>query len=169
MTAGKSNSAGKSVDRELVITRIFDAPRKLVFAAWTKKEHLTRWSAPKGFTIPFSEGDARPGGAWKACMRTPEGEDLWLSGIYREVVEDEWLVFTHAWEEKGQRGHETIVTVRFTDHGKKTKMVFHQGPFESVGERDGHTGGWNQCFDRLAGLLAIRRTWSGKRKRIVKV
>ena len=165
MTARKS----KSADRDLVITRIFVAPRKLVWEAWTREAHLTKWSAPNGFTIPFSEGDVRPGGAWKACMRTPEGEDLPLSGIYREVIEHELLVFTHAWEEKGRRGHETVVTVRFFDYGKKTKIIFHQGTFESAGERDGHQGGWSQCFDRLADLLAKRRAGSGTRKRAVKV
>jgi uncharacterized protein YndB with AHSA1/START domain len=101
----------------LVITRSFDAPRSLVFKAWTEREHLVHWSAPKGFTITHSEGDLRPGGAWRACMRSPDGVDLWLGGVYREIVEPERLVFTHAWEDAdGKRGHETLVTVTLTEH-----------------------------------------------------
>jgi len=153
----KNNPGKRSAGRELVITRIFDAPRRLVFEAWTKNEHLQQWCAPRGFTIPFSEGDLRPGGTWKSCMRTPEGEDCWLSGTYREIVENELLVFTQAWEEEGKRGHETVVTVHFADLGKKTKVTFRQGNFASVQERDGHKGGWAQCLDRLAGLLAARQ------------
>ena len=65
MTVSKDNSSEKPAELSLVLTRVFAAPRRLVFEAWTKKEHLDQWSAPRGFTIPFSEGDLRPGGAWK--------------------------------------------------------------------------------------------------------
>lgn len=78
-------------DKVLVITRVFDAPRSLVFQAWTRKEHLDRWCAPRGFTIPYSEGELRVGGAWRCCMRAPDGVEHWLSGTYREIVEDELL------------------------------------------------------------------------------
>ena len=73
MTTGKtengSTSAATTSDRELVITRVFDAPRRLVFEAWTKPEHLSRWSGPRGFTTPFGEMDFRPGGAYRTCLR----------------------------------------------------------------------------------------------------
>jgi uncharacterized protein YndB with AHSA1/START domain len=138
----------------LLITRIFSAPRPLVFDAWTKAEHLSRWCAPKGFTIPFSEGDVRPGGAWRSCMCMPDGTECWLSGVYREVIENELLVFTHAWEEDRQRGHETLVTVRFADFGTKTKLILRQALFDSVASRNGHKGGWTECLDNLAELLA---------------
>jgi uncharacterized protein YndB with AHSA1/START domain len=139
---------------ELVITRVFDAPPTLVFQAWVEPEHLVHWSAPWGFTITHCEGDLRPGGAWRSCMRSPAGEDLWLGGVYREIVENERLVFTHAWDGKdGRPGHETVVTVTFTAEGGKTKMIFRQAGFESVEARDGHQGGWTQCFDRLAARL----------------
>jgi uncharacterized protein YndB with AHSA1/START domain len=147
-------ATGRSSTRVLVLTRIFAAPRHLVFEAWTKSRHLKQGSAPNGFSIPVSKGDVRVGGAWRACMRTPEGENLWLSGIYREVVPDERLVFTHAWEEDGKPGHETLVTVTFANHGRKTKMNFRQEGFESVQSRDGHRDGWNESLDRLAELLA---------------
>jgi uncharacterized protein YndB with AHSA1/START domain len=155
--ATKKSKSRNQADRELTLTRIFNAPRKLVFAAWTKKEHLAQWCAPHGFTIPVAEGDLCAGGAWKECMVTPGGEECWLSGKYVEIIENELLVFTHAWEEKGRRGHETVATVRFADYGKKTKMAFHQAVFDSAPSRDGHRGGWSECFDRLAKLLAKRR------------
>lgn len=140
-------------DRMLVLTRIFDAPRELVFEAWTKPEHLNRWCAPKGFTIPHSEGDIRPGGFWRTCMRTPDGFDCWLSGTYREIEPPEFIRFTHAWEEDGKRGHETVVTIRLTPYGQKTKLMLEQGLFDSKPSRDGHRGGWSECLDRLAELL----------------
>jgi uncharacterized protein YndB with AHSA1/START domain len=142
-------------ERELVITRVFDAPRDLVWKAWTEDERMKQWSAPKGFTIPVSEGDLRPGGAWKACMRKPDGTELWLGGVYREIIEPDKLVFTHAWlDEHGKPGPETLVTVTLTERGGKTEMNFRQSGFESVDSRNGHAEGWNECFDKLEGLLA---------------
>ena len=136
--------------QKLALTRIFAAPRALVFAAWTESKHLKQWSAPNGFTIPVSQGDLRVGGKWKACMVTPQGEKLWLGGVYREIVRNKKLVFTHAW--KGGE-EETLVTVRFADHPRGTKMMFEQSGFGSAGSRDGHKGGWTECFVRLADHL----------------
>src|SRR4051794_27647710 len=105
-------------DRALVLTRVFDAPRALVFQAWTQREHLMRWCAPRGFDITYSEGDLRPGGSWRSCMRSPDGVDHWVGGVYREIVPDQRLVFTHGWDGKdGKPGHETTVTVTFADEG----------------------------------------------------
>jgi uncharacterized protein YndB with AHSA1/START domain len=145
----------KPVEPKLTLTRIFAAPRALVFAAWTQPRHMKQWSAPHGFTIPVSKGDLRPGGKWRACMVSPQGEQLWLHGVYREVVPNERLVFTHTWAESdGGSGHETVLTVRFSDLGRKTKVVLTQAGFDSVESRDGHRGGWSQCLERLAELLA---------------
>ena len=144
-------------ERELVITRVFDAPRDLVWKAWTEPERIKQWSAPKGFTIPVAEGELRPGGAWKSCMRKPDGTDLWLAGVYREIDEPKRLVFTHAWlDEHGHPGPETLVTVILAERGGKTEMTFRQSGFDSADSRDGHAGGWNECFDRLDELLARR-------------
>lgn len=157
----KPTVAAEPGDRALVVTRLFDAPRSLVFLAWTRKEHLDRWCAPHGFTVPYSEGELRPGGAWRSCMRAPDGAEHWLSGRYREVVEDELLVFTHGREDqRGKRGHESVVTVRFTDQGGKAKLTFHQAMFDSVEAHDGHAGGWSECLDRLADHLATLRVAS---------
>ena len=91
-------------------------------------------------------------------MRSPDGVEYRISGIYREVVEDELLVFTHAWEnEAGQRGHETLVTVQFADHGGKIRLTFHQAIFESIESRDAHEGGWSECLDILSDYLAALR------------
>jgi uncharacterized protein (TIGR02246 family) len=146
---------------DLVITRTFDAPRALVFKAWTDPELGKAWSAPQGFTVPHSEGDLRPGGAWRLCMRKPGEADLWVGGVYREVVAPERLVSTHAWEDAhGKPGPETLMTVVLAERGGKTEMTFRQSGFESVESRDGHAGGWSECFDKLERLLptAGRRT-----------
>ena len=159
MTARKDSPAEAPADRALVLTRVFDAPRHLVFEAWTKKEHLDQWCAPHGFTIPHSEGEFRPGGAWRSLMIAPNGEKYPVRGVYREIVEDELLVFTHTWEEDdGTPEHETVVTVRFADEGDKTKVTLEQSVFKSVESRDGHKGGWSQCLERLDELLGKLKT-----------
>jgi len=81
-------------DREIAMTRSFDAPRELVFDALTKPEHLVRWWGPKGYSCPACKIDFRVGGAWLACMRSPEGQDIWSTGVYREIVPLERIVST---------------------------------------------------------------------------
>jgi uncharacterized protein YndB with AHSA1/START domain len=148
----------ESADRELLITRTFDAPRKLLFEAWTRPEHLARWSGPHGFTTTQDKMDFRPGGAYRACLHAPDGGNHWVSGVYREIVEPERLVFTHAWEgEDGRPGPETVVTVTFEDRGNRTEMRFHQAFFETTASRDGHRSGWSESFQRLAEHLATLR------------
>src|SRR5688500_14609188 len=116
-----------ATERELVITRVFDAPRDLVWRAWTEPARIKQWSAPKVFTSPVAEGELRPGGAWKYCMRKPDGTDLWLAGVYREIDEQKRLVCTHAWlDEHGDPGPETLVTVIFVERGGKTEMTSRQ-------------------------------------------
>jgi uncharacterized protein YndB with AHSA1/START domain len=140
---------------ELTLTRVFNAPCSLVFACWTEDRHIKQWSAPHGFTIPYSEGKAVAGGAWRACMKKPDGTELWLHGIYKQVVLNELLVMTHVWEQPdGKPGEETLVTVRFEDLGGKTRIHFSQTGFASIESRDGHDEGWNECFERLESLLS---------------
>lgn len=151
----KNSAMTTAKDRELVITRIFDAPPALVFKMWTDPEHMKRWAAPRGLTVTHGEGEMRPGGAWRSCMHTPTGEDLWLSGVYQEIVADRKISFTHAWEDgDGERGHETLVTVTLEPLGRKTKLTLHQAVFDSVDSRDGHGGGWGESLDKLAEHLA---------------
>lgn len=155
MSIKENDSVQETEERELSITRVFNAPRHLVFEAWTNPEHLKRWCAPHDFDIPTAEGELKPGGAWRSSMRKSDGTLLKMGGTYREIVPNERLVFTHAWdEETGGSGHETVVTLTFDDQDGKTLMHFHQANFATKESRDGHEGGWTQCFDRLAGLLA---------------
>ncbi len=141
---------------ELLIRRNFDAPRALVFKVWTDSEHLKRWCCPKGFTISFSEGDIRPGGTYRTCMRSPEGEDYWLDGRYLEIVQDEKIVFTHIWRDAADdANHETIVTVTLADaDAGGTRLTLHQAFFVSEESRDGHRSGWMGTLDNLEGYLA---------------
>ena len=143
---------------ELVITRILDAPPVLVYKAWTSPEHMVRWMGPKGFTAPLAKLDVRAGGHYRAQIRDAEGKDYCFRGTYREVVENQRLVFTFAWEEEGERGQENLVTVTFAEEGGKTRMTFKQSPFLSLEERDGHDGGWSEAFDKLADYVANLRT-----------
>lgn len=149
-------------ERVLVVTRTFDAPRSLIFKLWTQPEHLVRWWGPQGFTLPDCRMDLRPGGAFRFLMRSPEGTDHRLRGVYREIAAPERLVFTFAWEdEAGRPGHETLVTVTFVEdgagQGARTKLTLHQAVFESVEARDSHREGWTGTLDRLAEHLANLR------------
>jgi uncharacterized protein YndB with AHSA1/START domain len=154
MHARRSDIGADVRDRELILTRIFDAPAELVYRMWTEPEHIRAWLCPRGFTLPFSEGEQRVGGHWRSCMRTPDGHDLWLSGVYQELVPGKKITFTHAWEEGGKRGYETVVTISLEDIQGKTRLTLHQVVFESVESRDGHGGGWAECLDKLAEHLA---------------
>ncbi|MEO6907546.1 MAG: SRPBCC domain-containing protein [Abditibacteriaceae bacterium] len=155
MSEKESSVASEPEEKVLSITRVFDAPRHLVFEAWTKAEHLKKWLSPEGFTVQSSEGDVRPDGAWRSSMRNPDGELIKMDGVYREIVPNEKLVFTHAWdEETGGSGHETVITVTFADQDGKTRMNFHQAFFLAKETRDAHVGGWSQCFDKLSELLS---------------
>jgi uncharacterized protein YndB with AHSA1/START domain len=151
----RNETGAGEAQRELTIHRTFDAPRALVFKAWTEPQHLARWSCPRGFTFSENSGDLRVGGAFSASMRSPQGTWHRLRGVYREIVAPERLVFTHTWlDESGQPGPETLVTVTLAERGGRTEMHFHQGRFDSVASRDGHEQGWSSCFERLAELLA---------------
>ena len=151
----KRNDLPASAEHELLITHLFKAPRALVFKAWSTPEHMARWCGPHGFTNTQRSMDFRVGGAYRACLRSPEGNDNWVQGAYREIVEPERLVFTHAWEdETGKPGVETIVTVTFAEHAGQTMMTFQQTGLASAASRDGHRGGWTQSFERLDAYLA---------------
>ena len=155
----KSKPAVHAADLTLVLERVFDAPRHLVFEAWTKQEHLIQWCAPEGFTIPEAHGEFREGGEWYTLMISPEGEKCRVSGVYLEIIPDELIVMSHGWlDNDGRRPHETVVKVRFSDEGKQTKIALEQSIFKSVASRDGHNGGWTSSFNRLDQLLEKLKT-----------
>ncbi len=157
MATGKTKKSSTNTEatamseRELVISRVFDAPRPLVFEAWTNPEHLVHWWGPNGFTLPSCKLDLRVGGVFRFVMRSPEGTVHRVQGVYREIVEPERIICTWAWvDEEGKPGHETTLTVTFAEHGKKTKLTLYQTIFESVEARDAHQHGWTETLDRLA-------------------
>jgi len=150
----KNTSAEPPADRVLVITRVFDAPRRLVFNAWTKPEFLAQWWGPNNFTLPFCEMDFRIGGAYKLCMRSPEGQDFWVQGVYTEIAPPERLAFT--WfrgDGDISNYHRTVVTLTFADVNGKTKLTLHQALFDTTANRDDHNGGWSECLDRLGAFV----------------
>jgi uncharacterized protein YndB with AHSA1/START domain len=138
----------------LVLTRIFDAPRSLVFKAWTDPVRAAVWWGPQGFSTLSCQMDVRPGGAWRIRMRSPQGNLHTKRGVYQEITPPERLVFTWAWEDAdGMPGHETLVTVRFDDHENATKLTLHQAVFESATSCEAHRAGWTSCFARFAAYL----------------
>lgn len=139
---------------ELLIERTFDASPELVFRVWTKPEHLMRWWGPKTFTTVAFDMDFRDGGAYRACIRDPEGGDHWMSGVYREIVPAKRIVMTFRWDDGAWDGLDNLITVGFeAAPGGRTKFSFHQAPFADVVARDSHVGGWTECIDGLAAYL----------------
>jgi uncharacterized protein YndB with AHSA1/START domain len=153
--AARSSAAAEPAERVLVITRILDAPRSLVFKAWTEPHHLAHWWGPRGFTSTILANDVRPGGSYRFHMRGPEGDDHWSQGAYREVVEPERIVMAGAWADANGKptSPETLLTITLEEHDGKTKLTLHQAVFESVTARDAHRGGWTSSLDRLAEYL----------------
>ncbi len=151
----ETSEATETPERVLVLNRVFDAPRALVFKVWTEPDHLARWWGCETTAVTNFTGDFRVGGAFHVSMRLADGSDHRLHGVYREFEPPERLSFTWAWEdEDGNPGHETLVTVTFADENGKTAMTLHQATFESETMRDTHHDGWSVALDRLAGLLA---------------
>jgi uncharacterized protein YndB with AHSA1/START domain len=147
-------------NREATITRTFDAPRELVFKAWTDPQHVAQWWGPKYFSNTVCELDARPGGAIRIHMRGPDGTVYPMKGVFREVVPPERLVFTSSTfeNEEGNPQLEATHTVTFEDQGGKTKLTLHAvitkaGPGTEMA-LSGMEVGWNQSFDKLAELLS---------------
>ena len=137
-------------DDELLITREFDAPASVLFALWSKPEHMKRWMGPATFTCPEAEIDFRIGGAFRAMIKSAELGENWFGGTYREIEQDRRLVFTFAWENDGpSAGVETLVTITFQERGGKTVQTFHQRPFLNVERRNSHVHGWTSAFDKL--------------------
>jgi uncharacterized protein YndB with AHSA1/START domain len=144
----------RTADGELVITRVIDAPRSLVFKLWTQPEHIARWWGPQGFTTISCQMDIRVGGAYRFGMRSPQGSELWKRGVYREIVEPERIVFTFAWEDAdGHPRHELLTTVTFAEEGARTRLTLRQAGFETIEQRDDHVTGWTSCFERFADYL----------------
>jgi uncharacterized protein YndB with AHSA1/START domain len=157
MAARSSAATIDSAERVLVITRIFDAPRDLVFNAWSEPERLVQWFGPKGFTSTVvGSMDPRPGGAYRFHMRGPDGSDHWVQGAYHEILDPERIVCTYVWTDAdgNPTRPETLLTLTFEEQVEKTKLTLHQAVFESVTARDAHDEGWTSSLERLADYLA---------------
>lgn len=152
--------------QDLVIERVFDAPLENVWKAWTDPEEFKKWWGPEHFTAPVAEIDLREGGAYLNCMRSPDGQDYWTTGTYREIVPMERLVYTDSFaDEKGNvvpGSHygmgddfplEMTVTVTFEEQDGKTKMTLHHAGMPAGDMADQAGAGWNQSFDKLAASL----------------
>lgn len=160
------STAGET--ERMVITRIFNAPRELVWKAWTEPRYVMQWWGPKGFTAPVCKIDFRVGGKFLCCMRSPDGQEFWNAGEYHEIVPYERIVSSMYFSdsegnkiEAAQLGidHEAIegahdVTL-FEDLGKgQTKLTFiGNEPMESAKD-SGQLEGWNQILDKIAEVVA---------------
>lgn len=169
-----TQSPQKNDKNEIIITRIFDAPRELVWKAWTEPALVMRWWGPTDFTSPFSTIDLRVGGKYLYAMRSPEGQDFWSTGVYREIVPPERIVATDNFsDEKGNivpASHygmsgdwpsELLVTVTFEEQSGRTRFTLRHEGISAGLMSDLTTAGWNGSFDKLAGALEeekLRRT-----------
>jgi uncharacterized protein YndB with AHSA1/START domain len=162
----KNDGIGEKRKQEIVITRIFDASRDLVWRAWTEPEHFKRWWGPKDYTCPFCEMDFRVGGKYLNCMRSPEGRDYWSTGVYLEIIPVERLVFTDCFaDEQGNVVSATyyglstdfplemLVTVTLEEWEGKTKLTLKHTNLPAGGEGEGAQQGWSESFDKLAESL----------------
>ena len=146
-------------DREYEMVRVFDAPRALVYEAYTKPEHIQNWWGPRSTTTRVEESDVRPGGRWRYVQITPDGAEYAFFGEYREVVPPEKLVSTFEFE--GMPGHVVVDSITFTEENGKTTLTARSA-FTTAEEMEGFlaTGaisGANETYDRLAELLVTLR------------
>jgi len=155
-SAGTDSSASATADREIVITRLIDAPRKRVFEAFTDPAQVGEWWGPTGFTTTTHEMDVRPGGTWRFIMHGPDGVDWPNWVVYHEVVRPERLVYDHG----GSRAEpEFHVTVTFADEGGRTRLTM-RSLFPTAAAREyvvrevNAIEGGNQTLDRLVQFLA---------------
>lgn len=166
----KSNMTSERGRQGVLITRIFNAPRELVWKAWTDPQHFKRWWGPKDYTCPFCELDLRVGGTYLNCMRSPEGKEYWGTGVFREIIPMERLVFTDSFaDEHGNvvpATHygmgpdfplEMLVIVTFEDQDGKTKMTLEHIGILSVPDSEGMQQGWSESFDKLDESLRSKK------------
>jgi uncharacterized protein YndB with AHSA1/START domain len=149
-----------SADRELVLTRLINAPREKVYRAWTDPELLKQWFAPKPYTTPVVEIDVRPGGSAYFVMRGPDGKDLPNRGVYLEVVPNAKLVSTDAYVKAWEPSEKPFMTLilTFEDEGGKTRYTARVRHW-TVADREAHEKmgfheGWGLCTDQLEALVA---------------
>jgi uncharacterized protein YndB with AHSA1/START domain len=158
-------------DRQFVISRTFDAPRDIVWKAWTERERLMQWFGPKGFTMSTAKLDFRPSGSLHYCLRSADGKEMWGKFVYREIVAPERIVLVNSFsDEKGKLTRhpmsptwplEMLTTTTFTEAKGKTTVTVRWSPLNATdeerktfdGAHDGMRQGWTGTFDQLAEYL----------------
>jgi uncharacterized protein YndB with AHSA1/START domain len=156
--------------RTIRIERTFDAPRELVFEAWTRPDYLMQWHAPRGCTIQIAKLDVRSGGRFHWCIHDPSFGDCWCVGVYQEIVRPERIVYTLATADSAgneiepvQAGHDprwpraTLVTVTLTEVRGSTRLTLEQNVLESLARHTGAHPSWLQMLDRLNDLVAVSK------------
>jgi uncharacterized protein YndB with AHSA1/START domain len=136
----------------LTIKRRIAAPPAKVYQAWTDPQKMMRWYAPAGADTLHAETDARVGGRFRVRMRTPDGEEHDVSGVYREVMPDQKLVFTWTWRSKPE--WESLVTVTLRRDGDATLLTLTHEQLPDETERDEHRTGWSGALDKLERVVA---------------
>ena len=157
--SGSKLTVTTPTDREIVMTRVFDAPRDLVFEAHSSCEHMSNWWGPRKYEIANCEMDFRPGGAWRIVHRGADGEEFAFRGEFREIVRPEHITWTFEWE--GLPGHVSVQTVAFEEQDGKTTLT-STSVFDTVEDRDGMLasgmeGGAAESMDRLGEYLEVLR------------
>jgi uncharacterized protein YndB with AHSA1/START domain len=140
-----------AVKPSLTIKRRFNASPEKVYAAWTDPEKVKRWMGPGAVEVLSAETDARTGGRYRWLMQQPDGTQHDVSGVYREVIPNEKLVFTWAWKSTPER--ESLVTIHFKRDGAGTVMTFMHEQFFDEDARDRHNAGWTGAFEKLEKYL----------------
>jgi uncharacterized protein YndB with AHSA1/START domain len=162
MESSYSNGAGRAAEnlasREIVISRVFDASRELLWDAWTDPKHLTHWWGPRGFTTTVHEMDLRSGGVWNYTMHGPDGTDYPAQNIFIEVVKPERIAYSLVGGKKGDRGVQSEVLWTFEQLGEKTRltlrMLFSSPEAREYAERTyGVIEGGKQTLDRFGERL----------------
>jgi len=155
----KASAITNTADWEIVVTRVFDAPREVVWNAWTDPEQVVEWWGPKGFTTTIHEMDVRPGGVWRRTMHGPDGTDYANKSVFIEVVKPERIVYSHDGGKKGDPGAQFQATWTFEAQGDQTRLTLRM-VFPSAAARQqvvktyGAIEGGKQTLERLAGHLA---------------
>ena len=155
----KISATKASSEWDLVMIRVFDAPRELVFKAWTDAKHMQQWWGPNGFTNPVCELDLRVGGAIRIDMRAPNGVVHPMTGVFEEIEEPERLVFvSSALDDKGNSIFDVLTTVTFTARGDKTELTMQARVIRATVQApqylQGMQAGWTQTLDRLGAYVA---------------
>jgi uncharacterized protein YndB with AHSA1/START domain len=156
-TANATDESGATTfttpsDREVAMTRVFDAPRRLVWEAWTNPKHVPHWLlGPEGWTMPVCEIDLRPGGAWHFVWRRSDGSEMEMRGLYKEITAPDRLVTTESW---GDDWPETVNTLTLSEENGKTTMtqtvLYPSKEARDAALKTGMKDGASESFDRLA-------------------